>query len=126
MLCFGSVRRRKAILKEISVNALHLASLVGDDRYPRNFYAVSDDWNEYPRLTRLGRLARPLWLGDDGIIYYQVFRYRSNGRTKVDIRRANLKGRDLKGLERVNTVLQKAIADILEQSRFRNGVAAEM
>jgi hypothetical protein len=125
---FSSSKRRdrKLILREIRRNALYLASLVGDDRYPRKFTVMRGHDGKTYSLTRLKRLKRPLWLGSDGYIYRvdEVWDYLNEAEGFV--RRAKLKRRDFAGLERVNDVLILAIDDIFDKTPLQPGIIAEM
>jgi|GEM_PF-4830791 len=106
-------KQRKAVLQEIGLNALRLAAFISDERYLRSFnttmrVVTESGHTQSIQGTRLGRLSRPLWLGSDGVIYYRYSPWRWE--------RAALKRRDLDGLRRVNTALERALQHLLETS----------
>jgi len=128
MLSSNEVRQRKLILSDIRRKSLQLASLVGDERYPRKFKPMLSWRGRVYPLTRLGRLKRPLYLGADGYIYRVDAVENYHDGPEGSVRRAELKRRDFAGLVRVSQVLDRAIDDILQQSPFPfpAGIISEM
>lgn len=69
-----SVRsERKQALEEVREAVERLAWMIGDHRFPRKFrHVIYVKGGLNVRATKLKRLHRPLWLGDDGYIYREM------------------------------------------------------